>query len=83
MYGTYNRKDRVGSTSSGDLLMTIIYPNFKPMANSMAQKLKANDLKRRKILQYHHNVSTDESHRTTWGSLFISVNLIQTHKAFR
>ena len=58
-------EDYRGSKSSGDLLMTIIYLNFKPMGNLMAQKLKANNLKRRKILQYDHSVSTDESHQTT------------------
>ena len=39
----------LGSTSSEEMLMTIFYPNFKPMGNSMAQKLKANNLKYRKF----------------------------------
>ena len=58
-------EDYKGLTNCGGLLMTIIYPNFEPMGNSLAKRLKISNLKCRKILQYHHNVRTEESHQTT------------------
>ena len=62
-----NLEDSKGSSWSGHLPNTMIYPNFDLKVVTKSRLLKMNDLKIPKISWYRHDI--DESRWTRWGSL--------------